>query len=155
MLNTVAKTTGFFQPGVLQATNVSPNGYTHERPITLGRYNPEEDTGVGNRVWLASTFSSKGWQPPGQQDILLGERPLFELLYGLWDYIKQKFHIDYMITHMVVVKCDAIKLLTKTTQDIWPILDLSFIKGNMPYDEQPKPPPPGAFGCVYSCFVLV
>lgn len=133
----VARTTGFFQPGILQATNVQCNGTTHERPVTLGRYNPEEDTGVGNRVWLASTFNSKGWQPPGQQDILLGERPLFELLYGIWDYIKAKYHQDYLISHMIVVKCDAIKLLTKTTQDIWPLLDLSFIQGKMPYDETP------------------
>lgn len=54
--------TGFFAPGVLQAYKVTVGTSTQEyfhKPITVCRYNPEEDTGVGNKVWLTSVMVDK------------------------------------------------------------------------------------------------
>jgi hypothetical protein len=43
---------GWFQPGILQAWEVDdPKTHrTHTRPVSICRYNPEEDNGKGNRV---------------------------------------------------------------------------------------------------------
>nr|UHK05274.1 MAG: ORF1 [Torque teno midi virus] len=134
----VAFPTGFFQPGILQAIKVENNSTPyHERPVTLGRYNPEEDTGVGNRVWVTSTFNSKSWQPPSDSDLLIGELPLYICLYGIWDYVQKKKAPDFLKQAMFVIKSDFIKILTPSEQTVWPILDLSFIQGKMPYDETP------------------
>nr|UHK04773.1 MAG: ORF1 [Torque teno midi virus] len=131
---------GFFKPGVLQAVKVQKKNEPspqHYRPIAIGRYNPEEDTGKGNRIWLTSIFSSKAWQMPTDQDLLVGEVPLYIAFWGLWDYVvKSKKTQDWLKTTMFVVKSDFIKLLTPFEQPVWPIVDYSFILGKMPWDEQ-------------------
>nr|UHK04477.1 MAG: ORF1 [Torque teno midi virus] len=127
---------GWFRSGVLQAIEVKRGDqHQHERPIALGRYNPEEDTGQGNRVWLASIFSTQAWQKPTDKDLIIGELPLYQCFFGLWDYIQQHFHTDYLKTHMFVIQSEFIKILTPTEQKVWPILDLTFIQGKMPYEE--------------------
>nr|UHK05277.1 MAG: ORF1 [Torque teno midi virus] len=131
--------TGWFQPGVLQAVKVTDNDQTlHERPICLGRYNPIEDTGKGNRVWLTSIISDKSWQPSGDPELIIGELPLYMCFFGIWDYVvKKKGTSEFLKTSMFVIKSDFIKILTPTGQTVWPIVDLSFIQGKMPYDETP------------------
>lgn len=53
--STIQRDTGFFQPGVLQAVDVFYNTVRHgERPTAIGRYNPEEDSGIGNKVYFLS-----------------------------------------------------------------------------------------------------
>ena len=132
--------TGFFQPGVLQAYKVVKTDGTEYfyKPITVCRYNPEEDTGVGNKVWLTSTMSDHKWQPPSDNDLIMAQEPLYIAFFGFWDYIvKAKKTKEYMSTHMFVVQCSAIKILTpNSTQTIFPFVDYSFIQGKMPFDEQ-------------------
>nr|UHM26849.1 MAG: ORF1 [Torque teno midi virus] len=137
---TVNYDTGFFSPKVLQSTKVTmgetPQEY-HNKPITLCRYNPEEDTGVGNKVWLTSIITDGKWMPPSDNDLIMAEEPLYIAFFGFYDYIiKAKKTKEYMTTHMFVVKSKAIKLITPHEQDIFPFVDLSFIQGNMPYGEQ-------------------
>nr|UHK04470.1 MAG: ORF1 [Torque teno midi virus] len=132
--------TGFFQPGVLQAYKIvkADGSEFFYKPITVCRYNPEEDTGVGNKVWLTSTMSDHKWQPPSDNDLIMAQEPLYISFFGFWDYIvKAKKTKEYMQTHIFVVQCSAIKLLTPTsTQTIFPFVDYSFIQGKMPFDEQ-------------------
>lgn len=49
-------------------------------------------------------------------------------------YTKKK-NTEYIETGLFVVKSPAIKLISKTIQTIFPLLDISFIKGEMPWDQ--------------------
>nr|UHK05243.1 MAG: ORF1 [Torque teno midi virus] len=135
--STIDRQTGFFQTGVLTAVDVKKNGQSfHERPVAIGRYNPEEDTGIGNKVWFVSVVADSAWATPRDTDLIIVELPLYIAFYGFWDYIvRTKGKVGYMQQGMFVVQSSAIKPLTPTTQKAWPILDYSFILGNMPYDE--------------------
>nr|UHK05264.1 MAG: ORF1 [Torque teno midi virus]UHK05285.1 MAG: ORF1 [Torque teno midi virus] len=131
---------GFFQPNVLQAVSVKQNSTSyHYLPIVYGRYNPEEDTGHNNQVWLTTVVSNKQWQPTTNPDLIFAEEPLYVIFFGIYDWIKStKGGIDLLKSGMFVVKSPAIKPISATTQTVWPILDMSFILGKMPYDETPK-----------------
>nr|UHK05245.1 MAG: ORF1 [Torque teno midi virus] len=129
---------GLFSPAVLQAIEVkaTTGQRQHERPVALGRYNPLEDTGKGNKVWLVSCVADSGWATAIDKDLIIIGEPLYIAFFGLWDWIlKSKGKIGYLKTSMFVVQSPAIKVLSPTTQTVWPLLDASFIQGNMPYQE--------------------
>lgn len=139
-INSISQKDGFWDPKWLQGTDYklsTSQPFLHQ-PITIARYNPEDDTGVGNKVWLTSVMSDAKWHPPSDNDLIMTEEPLYIAFWGFYDYIiKAKKTKEYMSTHMFVVQSKAIKLLTpNTTQETFPFIDLSFIQGNMPYNEQ-------------------
>lgn len=132
---------GWFKPGILQAWKVVDSQQStkiHTRPISICRYNPEEDNGKGNRIWLTSIFSNKAWQPPTDEDLIIGELPLYMAFWGLWDsIIKKKKTDEFLKISMFVIKSDFIKpIFAGVSQKVWPIIDQSFIQGKMPWDEQ-------------------
>nr|QJQ71579.1 hypothetical protein [Torque teno midi virus] len=133
----INKNTGIFQTAVLQAIEVKYGGTRQfERPVAIGRYNPEIDTGEGNKVWLTSIISDHGWSPPSDLNLILIEKPLWLLCFGLWDWIeKSKPKTQYLQTSMFVIQSKFITRLTNTTQTVWPIIDPSFIDGKLPYGE--------------------
>lgn len=135
----IAYETGYFRPEILNAYEVtdSTGATQYNRPISIGRYNPEEDNGKGNRIWLTSIISNKGWAQPTDKDLIIGEIPLYMAFWGLWDYIIQSRKTEeYLAVSMFVVKSDYIKIvLGGPHQKVWPILDWSFIQGTMPWDE--------------------
>ena len=53
----------------------------------------------------------------------------------LMEFYRKKKNIEYLNTGLFVVKSPAIRLISATKQDIFPILDLSFIKNLMPWDQ--------------------
>ena len=128
---------GMFAKEVLNATSVeNTHGRTHERPVTIARYNPEEDTGIGNEVFFSSVVADTGWKPPKDTDLVIKDMPLYFAIYGFWNLIiKLKGDKSYMKYGMFVVKSNAIKLVTATQQKYFPLLDWSFIQGKMPYEE--------------------
>nr|UHK04804.1 MAG: ORF1 [Torque teno midi virus] len=131
---------GFFNKQILNALQVSTTDSestkTFERPVTIARYNPEEDTGVGNAIWLTSVVSNQGWVTPSDLDLIITEQPLYIAVWGFWDWIKQKKGKDtYFDNSMFVVRCKAIKTVTPSTQTVWPLIDPSFMQGKLPYDE--------------------
>nr|UHM26987.1 MAG: ORF1 [Torque teno midi virus] len=136
-LSTINKDTGFFNWRVLTATTVSvqPSTKTHETPVTVARYNPNMDTGKDSYVWLVSTISNSNWQTPKDSDLVIAGYPIWMALYGLWNFLERKKNIAYVETGMFVIKSPAIQLISKTIQTIFPILDISFIKGQMPWDQ--------------------
>nr|UHM26941.1 MAG: ORF1 [Torque teno midi virus] len=136
-LQTVNKETGFFNWRVLTATNVSvqPSTKTHETPVTVARYNPNMDTGKDSYVWLISTVSNTNWQTPKDNDLVVAGYPIWMALYGLWNFLERKKNVAYVETGMFVIKSPAIQLISKTIQTIFPIVDISFIKGQMPWDQ--------------------
>ncbi len=135
---TTSYETGWFRPEILNAYEVTQKGQaTYNRPVSIGRYNPEEDNGKGNRIWLTSIIANKGWAPPTDKDLIIGEIPLYMAFWGLWDYIAQSRKTEeYLAVSMFVVKSDYIKIvLGGPHQKVWPIIDWSFIQGKMPWDE--------------------
>nr|UHK06171.1 MAG: ORF1 [Torque teno midi virus] len=135
-LKSVNKETGFFNWRVLTAFAVSVKPtITHETPVTLARYNPMLDTGENTYIWLVSIVSNTNWEIPRDSDLVIAGYPIWMGLYGLWNYILRKKHEDYLKTSMFVIKSPAIRLISATNQDKFPILDLSFIKNQMPWDE--------------------
>lgn len=133
----VAKDTGFFSWMVLTAKHVKTleAPLTHEIPMTVARYNPMLDTGQNTYVWVVSVVSNTNWQTPKDTDTIISGYPIWMALYGLWNYILRAKSPDYLLQAMFVIKSPAIRLITKTKQEVFPIVDLSFIKGQMPWDE--------------------
>nr|UHK05977.1 MAG: ORF1 [Torque teno midi virus] len=133
----ISRSKGWFQPAVLQAIDVYSGAQrVFEKTIGIGRYNPEADTGEGNKVWLTSVIADNGWQPPREDKLIIYNRPLWEAFYGIWDWIKvAKPKTQYLETSMFVVQSQFIHRLTPTDQKVWPLVDYSFILGNLPYGE--------------------
>lgn len=145
-LQSVNKDTGFFSPYVLQATKIFTTQQTHpesatpsgiELPIATFRYNPEEDTGQGNAVWLTSTLANTHWDKPQLTDLIIVGKPLWQSFYGFQSFIeKSKKHRDWLTTGMFVCKCPCLKRLnTTSTQETFVFIDLDFIQGKLPFEE--------------------
>lgn len=100
-----------------------------EEPIILQtRYNPNKDTGEGNKAFLLSNKKAEhGWPTPGIPEIELDGFPLWLLLYGYTDFQKkleqvQKIDEDYILcfqTNFTYPKYNA----------TFVILDEDFIEG--------------------------
>nr|UHK06081.1 MAG: ORF1 [Torque teno midi virus] len=133
----ISRDKGWFQPKVLLAWKVEGSGtLQHEKPITIARYNPDIDTGQGNAVWITSIVADSHWEQPRNPDWQIVGKPLWMALYGFWNYLlKTTKDKNFLLHNMFVVKSPAIKLINATEQRVFPILDLSFIKGNLPYEE--------------------
>nr|UHK06059.1 MAG: ORF1 [Torque teno midi virus] len=129
--------TGFFSTKVLSATKVTQKTQAyHERPVTIIRYNPDIDDGQGNAVWLTSIISNNNWDKPHDHDLIIVGKPIWMAFYGFYDFIlKAKKDKAWLFTSMFVVKCPSIRLINKTVQDVFPIIDPDFINGKLPYGE--------------------
>nr|UHM26939.1 MAG: ORF1 [Torque teno midi virus] len=135
-------TTGFFQPGVMQAKKITyENRYDAPSaqlnlPLTTARYNPDIDDGHGNSVWLVSTLSGHHWDKPADHNLIISGKPIWLAFYGFQNYI-QKIKKDkgWLLTGFFVVQSPAIKLLTAHKQTVFPIIDLDFVQGKLPYGE--------------------
>nr|UHK04463.1 MAG: ORF1 [Torque teno midi virus] len=129
--------TGLFNWRVLQAKSVKWDSTPHhERPVTIVRYNPDKDTGEKNVVYVVSITSNSSWRIPDDKDLSIAGLPLWMAIFGFWDYILHvKGTDDFFKYHMFVVKSPAIELITATQQDTFPLIDLTFLKGQMPYGE--------------------
>nr|UHK04459.1 MAG: ORF1 [Torque teno midi virus] len=130
--------TGFFNTKVLTATKVYnvTGQHLHEVPVTIARYNPNEDTGVGNAVWLISTISDNHYQKPSDKDLIIVGKPIWMALWGFWNYIQKiKKTKEFLLQGMFVIESPAIKLVNNTQQKVFPIIDYSFLLGKMPYEE--------------------
>nr|UHK05396.1 MAG: ORF1 [Torque teno midi virus] len=133
--------TGWFQSKFLSSYKIkkaaSQQEYAH-LPIGVARYNPDQDTGQGNEVWLASIFKGHFDKPTVTDDYIIRGLPLWMAFYGYWSYLKYKTKDKGIFTnHMFIVKSPAIKpMQSAITTDYYPILDLEFIQGKWPYEEQ-------------------
>nr|UHK05225.1 MAG: ORF1 [Torque teno midi virus] len=135
-LNSVNYSTGYFQKAVLQAAKVTNTTTTqHNLPITVARYNPDEDTGDGSMVYVLS-IQKNSWYPPSDETLKISGRPLWMLLYGFWSYVQKTHNApDFMQNHIFVIKSKAIKLITPHTQDTFVPIDPAFLQGKLAWDE--------------------
>nr|UHK04987.1 MAG: ORF1 [Torque teno midi virus] len=143
-LKSINRTEGWFNPRVMLAAEVykgssttAPSTLLGTLPVAAARYNPNEDTGTGNEVWLTSVFHGAYDKPTVTPDYLIQGVPLPYALYGFWNFlIEVSSDKGIHNSHMIVVKCPAIKpLQTTTTQDFYPLIDWDFLNGKLPYDE--------------------
>nr|UHM26879.1 MAG: ORF1 [Torque teno midi virus] len=134
--NSISWEKGFFCFKVLQATQIIWGEQKQaERPVTVIRYNPDKDTGDKNIVYVISVTSRSYYKVPSDKDLSIAGLPLWLAIYGFWNYILHvKGTADFFKYHMFVVKSPAIELITGTVQDTFPLIDLSFLKGKLPYD---------------------
>lgn len=106
-------------------------------PIVTCRYNPAEDTGAGNEVWLTSIFHGAYDRPTVTPDYIIKGVPLYLAFFGYYNFLLQTSNDKgIMYSHMFIVKSNALRPLQSSTgQDFYPILDWDFLNGKLPYDE--------------------
>lgn len=135
--------TGIFQTNFLRAFWISTSPYSPEipsqadLPIIPLRYNPNIDHGFGNEIYLCSitggTYDKQRLTPEYQ----FNNVPLWMGFFGYWDFLLQFSHNKGLfLTHMFVVKSDALKPIRQpTAQKYYPLIDREFVFGKLPWDE--------------------
>nr|UHS18240.1 MAG: hypothetical protein [Gammatorquevirus sp.] len=134
--------TGLFQSNLLKAHFISSTSHTGPSqavlPIIYLRYNPHEDTGHGNEVYLTSVFNGNYNKPgPSAPDLSFNGVPLWMAFWGYYNYLLiSTANKGLYLTHMFVVKSPALRPLSQATeQKYYPILDMDFINGKLPWGE--------------------
>lgn len=54
------------------------------------RYNPDTDTGEGNKIYLVSNSRATSWKEPENKVLIFDGFPLYILAWGWTDYIKKQ-----------------------------------------------------------------
>nr|UYL88387.1 ORF1 [Torque teno midi virus] len=143
----VSRLMGWFNNRVLLAKAVYQGDYSTTKPeeskklatlpIVTARYNPIEDTGQGNEVWLTSIFHGAYDKPTVTPDYLIQGYPLYIAFFGYYNFLLQKSNDKgIMFSHMFIVKSNALRPLQSSTgQTYYPIVDWDFLNGKLPYEE--------------------
>nr|UHK06368.1 MAG: ORF1 [Torque teno midi virus] len=127
---------GWFCTQVLRAVEVkkskseAPMGLT---PCGVLRYNPMEDTGQGNKVWVTDVLSGS-YGEPKDKDLIMEGYPLYMLVFGYTSYLKQVKHDTVSFKgKMLVFKSPAFRRIRGADKHDWyPIVDKSFCFGKGP-----------------------
>lgn len=146
----VSRLTGWFQnvilfsKGMKKGTFNTVADYDKDRqpelgthPIVIARYNPLEDDGGGNEVWLTSILTGAYNKPEVTPNYLIQGLPLPLAFFGYWNMLLETSNDKGIFqTHMFVVKCKAIRpTQVSTGQDYYPLIDEIFAYGKLPYEE--------------------
>nr|UHK04873.1 MAG: ORF1 [Torque teno midi virus] len=129
---------GFFSKKVLTATKVTESEQASSQqiahlPLSAARYNPAEDNGQGNLIYLVSVVNGY-YDKPTEDNLLYRGAPLWLAFYGFYSFIKKVKGSSFLPLHMFVVKSPYIKPKPSAiTKDFFPIIDLNFTIGLNPY----------------------
>lgn len=125
---------GWFSKKVLTATKVEYHGQSYAHlPVAACRYNPAEDNGQGNKVYLVSILTGY-YDKPSDKDLVYENAPLWLIFYGYWSFIKKIKDPSFMSLHMFVIKSQFLKPQPSAiTKEFFPIIDLNFTIGLNPY----------------------
>nr|UYM03314.1 MAG: ORF1 [Anelloviridae sp.] len=133
-LETIKKDSGWFRKELMLATKLDEMEYI---PGTYTRYNPTRDSGIGNKVWLASTFNSSIQPPKTDLDLIVENLPLYQLMLGFTDYVnKKKGDPQFINSYCLFFQSPYIEPQHGTHNIFCPI-DYSFMNGKGPYDTNP------------------
>nr|UHK04934.1 MAG: ORF1 [Torque teno midi virus] len=126
---------GWFSPKVLQATRYTYSGEEKAPlPLNAARYNPAEDDGVGNEIWLSS-ITSHTYQKPRDPVLIFDNTPLWLAFWGFTNYIQRLKDKSLFTLSMFVIKSPYIKPgPTAQTQAFFPFVDYNFTIGKNPKD---------------------
>lgn len=128
---------GWFQKQILQAYQVKkPGTGTAYQPIYTARYNPSQDTGIGNTVYLCSIHTENYSIPKTDTVLVARNKPLWMLLFGFQDYVVYlKKPAETLKIYFLVIVSDFIEphagaAYPKTHV----IIDDSFVQGKGPFN---------------------
>nr|UHK04721.1 MAG: ORF1 [Torque teno midi virus] len=125
--------TGYFKPTLLQAYKVEGQA---QLPTGIARYNPNLDEGPFSKIWLCSSLSGTYDPPMRDSDLLFKGLPLWLMLWGWFDYLKEKKNDPtFLNSYYVVITSPAIHFWTSTIErEPWFIpIDRTFYEGKAPY----------------------
>nr|UHK04072.1 MAG: ORF1 [Torque teno midi virus]UHK04076.1 MAG: ORF1 [Torque teno midi virus]UHK04078.1 MAG: ORF1 [Torque teno midi virus] len=127
-------TGGFFDTKLLKAKNIKFAQTFYPATYTV-RYNPKEDTGVGNTVYLASIHSSDFHVPSSDKVLVVKDQPLWLSLFGFTDYVKQlkKPAETYQVYYLIIQTKHMPAHPSGTLVTTHVVIDSSFIQGLGPY----------------------
>nr|UHK03826.1 MAG: ORF1 [Torque teno midi virus] len=135
----VAYTTGYFQPTLLQATEIdNQKGLpTATTPLNVSRYNPNQDSGKGNKIYITSILTTTYDQPLSDLTLLIQEVPLWLGLFGYLSWvITIKKDKTFLKTHAVVLQSPAIYPYAQIgVKNFFVPIDETMVNGKAPYDE--------------------
>nr|UHM27138.1 MAG: ORF1 [Torque teno midi virus] len=158
-LRSISYRDGFFNPRILFSSEIrvggtpiqcsatkqdpvqdtDPTGTTTlaQLPLIPLRYNPNEDKGHGNTIYLTSVFNGRYNKPSIDTNLQFNNVPLWMGFFGYWDFILQHTaNKGVYDTHMFVVASSAFRTLNQTTKQQWyPLIDVDFAMGKLPWDE--------------------
>lgn len=140
--NATSLNQGWFQKTLLQADKIQfTNTASDLKPPTYwARYNPKEDTGVNNSVYLVSINSTEYRKPETDRILIANNKPLWMLLYGFIDYIKHIKKTEVTSIYFLLIQSDHIHPFADTAlPKTHLILDSTFINGQGPFNT-PVPP---------------
>nr|UHK07311.1 MAG: ORF1 [Torque teno midi virus] len=121
---------GWFSDNILLATEVL-DGTTknHQLPVLYARYNPAEDNGQGNEIWLTSVVTDS-YHKPSDDILVFSNTPLWLAFFGWWNYIAKLKDKSLFSLSMFVIKSPFIKPPPTTTmRNYFPFIDMNFING--------------------------
>ena len=127
---------GWFQKQILQAYTVKKSTSQSFNPTYTARYNPSQDTGEGNMVYMCSITSSSYNKPTTDKVLWAQGQPLWLLLFGFQDYVIQlKKPAETMPIYYLMIVSDFIE---PRTGPHYPkhhlIIDDSFVRGAGPFN---------------------
>ena len=135
---TVSYSKGWFQPQLLQAKQITKPAQANP-PLKGARYNPTLDTGENTAVWLTSVVNQSYHPPKTDLDLFVQGLPLWQLLLGFPDWVKQKKKDPtFLQSYYLCFHCDAIEPKPGIHQIFIPV-DYSFVQGKGPYDSLLSP----------------
>lgn len=133
--NSINHDGGWFDTRILQSYKYTYRG--SERlplPLAAARYNPAEDNGKGNEVWLTSVTGGSYGKPQDPQ-LIFNNTPLWLVFWGFTNYLQKVKDKSFLSLHMFVVTSPAIKAGTSVqSKNYFPIVDAKFTEGKNPYD---------------------
>lgn len=130
---------GWFQPKILNAYEVKDGSITQAlTPCGVLRYNPADDDGQGNKLWVVNTLTYN-WKIPTDDDLILEGYPLWLMLYGYTSFLYQvKADKNPFSSSLIVVKSSALQRVFGTDTTGWyPLIDKSFMDGKGPGNTDP------------------
>lgn len=134
-IQSVSYEKGWFTPSLLNAISVG-DPPQDALPILVGRYIPEKDNGVGNKIYWVSVVKATPIEPT-DEDLKYYNLPLWLMLWGYIPYIQEKkLDKTFLQTHYLVIECSAIHIFKASSPiNKFIIVDENFINGNPPYNE--------------------
>lgn len=131
---------GNIQPSAIFKTNISSPEQTanlkklhlmQEPIIVTCRYNPNRDTGEGNRVYMLSNIrQDNGYNPPNDPNLTIDGFPLWLSMWGWADWQKKLSLIQQIdINYFIACNCSFID----PPLPCYVFLSKSFIDGEGPY----------------------
>lgn len=113
-------------------------GWTLKTTKTIQcRYNPYNDKGKGNMIYLLpinSVNHNMEWGPPTDKNVIANDLPLYTLLWGYLDYQRKcKEYNDIDTKCILVIRSPYI---TPNTLTFFVPLDQDFLEGQSPYRPQ-------------------